>query len=59
MWRELSTEPMLQGIRTPWLGAAAATGGDRRRHALRREHGHRVVAGLVVGGAGLVTGARG
>jgi hypothetical protein len=57
--RELSNEPMLQGIRTSWHGVEATTGGDRCVCALRREHGHHVVIGLVAGGAGLVTGACG
>jgi hypothetical protein len=38
--------------------AAATTGGVRRLCTLHRERGHCVVAGSVVSGAGLATGAR-
>jgi hypothetical protein len=52
MGRELSTEPMHQGIRTSWHGAAATTGGERRLRVLRRERSHRMVTRLVEGSAG-------
>jgi hypothetical protein len=50
MGRELSNEPMHQGIRTSWHGATTATDGDRRLHALRHERGQSVVTGSVAGG---------
>jgi hypothetical protein len=56
MGRELSTKPMHQGIRTPWLGGAVTTDGERHLRALHREHGHRMVNGSVAGGAGLGNG---
>jgi hypothetical protein len=51
--RELSTEPIHQGIRMTWHGAEAMTNGDWSLRTLHRERGHHVVTMSVVGGAGL------
>jgi hypothetical protein len=56
MGRELSTEPMHQGIRTSWHGAAVTTSSDRHLRALCLERGHLMVNGSVVGSAGPING---
>jgi hypothetical protein len=58
VWRTRNGEGLLyrahaQGIRVSCHGAAATTDDDRHQRALRRECGHHMVTGLVVGSMGL------
>jgi hypothetical protein len=52
MGRKLSTTHARPNKDRPRHGAVAMTSGDWRLRALRREHSHHVVTGLVVDDAG-------